>query len=422
MVSLLAGNPIRMPNISANKLLPTTLVGSYPQPDWLIDRKRLTDMVPPRAHAPELWRVEPSLLEQAQNDATILAIRDQERAGIDVVTDGEIRRESYSNRFATALDGMDSDNPAQVPSRTPGRFQTVPRVVGKIRRLRPVQVKDVTFLRANTERPIKITIPGPFTMTQQLLDEYYKDEAAVAMDCAAALNDEIKDLFAAGADVVQLDEPFLQAQPDKARRFGVAAINRALDGVKGTTAVHLCFGYAARVKEKPSGYSFLPELEGDDSRSDIDRDRGVEARLRDAGEAAGQADRAGGDRSPGHDGGDARDHRRAHPPRHGLCAAGAHRAGAGLRHEISAARRRVRQAQGDGRRRGDGAWLRSRSFSETAALSPRHPEVRALSALTRVFDALWRASKDGRPVCCNMWLVQQTGRRPLMSGLPDISS
>jgi 5-methyltetrahydropteroyltriglutamate--homocysteine methyltransferase len=261
MVSLLAGNPIRMPNISASKLLPTTLVGSYPQPDWLIDRKRLTDMVPPRAHAPELWRVEPSLLEQAQNDATILAIRDQERAGIDVVTDGEIRRESYSNRFATALDGMDSDNPAQVPSRTPGRSQTVPRVVGKIRRLRPVQVKDVTFLRANTERPIKITIPGPFTMTQQLLDEYYKDEAAVAMDCAAALNDEIRDLFAAGADVVQLDEPFLQAQPDKARRFGVAAINRALDGVKGTTAVHLCFGYAARVKDKPSGYSFLPELE-----------------------------------------------------------------------------------------------------------------------------------------------------------------
>jgi 5-methyltetrahydropteroyltriglutamate--homocysteine methyltransferase len=250
-----------MPAISANKLLPTTLVGSYPQPDWLIDRKRLTDMVPPRANAPELWRVEPSLLEQAQNDATILAIRDQERAGIDVVTDGEIRRESYSNRFATALDGMDSDNPAQVPSRTPGRFQTVPRVVSRIRRKQPVQVSDVKFLRANTDRPIKITIPGPFTMTQQLLDEYYKDEAAVAMDCAAALNEELKDLFAAGADVVQLDEPFLQAQPDKARRFGIAAINRALAGVKGTTAVHLCFGYAARVKEKPPGYSFLPELE-----------------------------------------------------------------------------------------------------------------------------------------------------------------
>jgi 5-methyltetrahydropteroyltriglutamate--homocysteine methyltransferase len=250
-----------MPKISANKLLPTTLVGSYPQPDWLIDRRRLAEIVPPRAHARELWRVDPSHLEQAQNDATILAIRDQERAGIDIVTDGEIRRESYSNRFATALDGMDSENPAQIPSRTAGRFQIVPRVVGKIRRRQPVQVKDVAFLRANTDRPIKITIPGPFTMTQQLFDEYYKDEAAVAIDCAAALNDEIKDLFAAGADVVQLDEPFLQAQPDKARRFGVAAINRALDGVKGITAVHLCFGYAARVKQKPSGYSFLPELE-----------------------------------------------------------------------------------------------------------------------------------------------------------------
>ena len=250
-----------MPNFRANTLLPTTLVGSYPQPDWLIDRKRLTDIVPPRARAPELWRVEASLLEQAKDDATILAIRDQERAGIDIVTDGEIRRESYSNRFATALDGMDSDNPAQVPSRTPGRFQTVPRVVGRIRRKHPVQVRDVTFLRANTDRPIKITIPGPFTMTQQLLDEHYRDEAAVAMDCAAALNEEVKDLFAAGADVVQLDEPFLQAQPEKARRFGVAAINRALQGVRGVTAVHLCFGYAARVKEKPSGYSFLPELE-----------------------------------------------------------------------------------------------------------------------------------------------------------------
>jgi 5-methyltetrahydropteroyltriglutamate--homocysteine methyltransferase len=250
-----------MPKISANKLLPTTLVGSYPQPDWLIDRGRLAEIVPPRAHARELWRIDPSRLEQAQDDATILAIRDQERAGIDIVTDGEIRRESYSNRFATALDGMDSENPAQIPSRTAGRFQTVPRVVGKIRRRQPVQVKDVEFLRANTDRPIKITIPGPFTMTQQLFDEFYNDEEAIAIDCAAALNDEIKDLFAAGADVVQLDEPFLQAQPDKARRFAVTAINRALEGVKGVTAVHLCFGYAARVKEKPSGYSFLPELE-----------------------------------------------------------------------------------------------------------------------------------------------------------------
>ena len=243
-----------------NTLLPTTLVGSYPQPDWLIDRRRLAEIVPPRARARELWRVEAAWLEQAQDDATLLAIRDQERAGIDVVTDGEIRRESYSNRFATALEGMDSEHPAQVPSRTPGRFQIVPRVVGPIRRRQPVQARDVAFLRANTDRPIKITIPGPFTMTQQLHDEHYRDEAALALDCAAALNEEIKDLFAAGADVVQLDEPFLQARPEEARRFAVPAIDRAVDGVGGTTALHLCFGYAARVKDKPSGYSFLSEL------------------------------------------------------------------------------------------------------------------------------------------------------------------
>jgi 5-methyltetrahydropteroyltriglutamate--homocysteine methyltransferase len=242
-------------------LFPTTLVGSYPQPDWLIDRKRLAEIVPPRARAQELWRIEGPLLEQAQDDATILAVRDQERAGIDVVTDGEMRRESYSNRFATALDGMDSDHPAEVPSRTPGRVQIVPRVVGPLRRSAPVQVRDVEFLRAQTDRPIRITIPGPFTMTQQLFDQHYHDEPALAMDCAAALNAEIKDLFAAGADVVQLDEPFLQAQPDKARRFAIPAIDRALEGAKGTTAVHLCFGYAARVSTKPSGYSFLPELD-----------------------------------------------------------------------------------------------------------------------------------------------------------------
>jgi 5-methyltetrahydropteroyltriglutamate--homocysteine methyltransferase len=244
-----------------NQILPTTLVGSYSQPDWLIDRKRLADIVPPRARARELWRVEEPWLEQAQDDATILAIRDQERAGLDIITDGEMRRESYSNRFATELDGMDSDNPAQVPARTPGRFQIVPRVVGKIRRKGPVQVRDAEFLRANTDRPIKMTIPGPFTMTQQLYDEYYKDEIAIAMDCAAALNEEIKDFFAAGVDIVQLDEPFLQARPAEAQRFGLQAIDRALEGVTGTTAVHICFGYAARVKDKPTGYSFLAELE-----------------------------------------------------------------------------------------------------------------------------------------------------------------
>lgn len=243
------------------KLFPTTLVGSYPQPEWLIDRKQLAKIVPPRARARDLWRVAPELLAQAQDDAAILAIRDQERAGIDIVTDGEARRESYSNVFGTSLEGMDPDNPAQVPARTPGRFQIVPRVVAKLRRTHPVHVRDVQFLRANTDRPIKVTIPGPFTMTQQLFDEYYKDEAALAMDCAAALNEEIKETFAAGADVVQLDEPFLQAQPEKARQFGVQAIDRALQGITGTTALHLCFGYAARVSNKPSGYSFLPELD-----------------------------------------------------------------------------------------------------------------------------------------------------------------
>ncbi len=241
-------------------LFPTTLVGSYPQPDWLIDRKKLAEIVPPRARARELWRMDGELLEQAQDDATVLAVRDQERAGIDVVTDGEMRRESYSNRFATALEGMDSDHPAEVPARTAGRVQIVPRVVGKLRRSAPVQVRDVAFLRAQTDRQIRITIPGPFTMTQQLFDEHYHDDVALTMDCAAALNEEIRELFAAGADVVQLDEPFLQAQPDKARQVAIPAINRALEGAKGKTAVHLCFGYAARVSTKPSGYSFLPEL------------------------------------------------------------------------------------------------------------------------------------------------------------------
>jgi 5-methyltetrahydropteroyltriglutamate--homocysteine methyltransferase len=242
------------------KLLPTTLVGSYPQPGWLIDRERLGAMVPPRARASDLWRVAEPYLEEAQDDATILAVRDQERAGIDMLTDGEARRESYSNRFATALDGMDSENPAQIPARTPGRFQIVPRVVGKLRRSVPVQVRDVAFLRSVTDRAIRVTIPGPFTMTQQLYDEHYRDETALALDCAAALNAEIRDLFAAGADVVQLDEPFLQARPDKARAFGIMAINRALENAGGTTAVHLCFGYGARVTGKPSAYSFLPEL------------------------------------------------------------------------------------------------------------------------------------------------------------------
>ncbi len=243
-----------------NVLLPTTLVGSYPQPDWLIDRAKLLKQMPPRVRAKELWRVDPQWLAEAQDDATILAIRDQERAGLDIVTDGEMRRESYSNRFATALDGIDIDNPGTTIGRA-GRATPVPRVVGKIRRRHPVEVRDVEFLRAHPDRMIKMTVPGPFTMTQQAQDEFYGDERAMALDYAAAVNAEIKELFAAGADIVQVDEPWMQARPEKARRYGVEALNRALDGVTGPTAVHLCFGYAAMVREKPSGYSFLPELE-----------------------------------------------------------------------------------------------------------------------------------------------------------------
>jgi 5-methyltetrahydropteroyltriglutamate--homocysteine methyltransferase len=241
-------------------LLPTTLVGSYPQPDWLIDREKLSSGVP-RVRAPDLWRVAPEWLDQAQDDATLLALRDQERAGIDIVTDGETRRESYSNRFATALEGLDLDNPGTVLTRN-GRPVPVPRVVGKVRRKHPVEVRDVEFLRANTDRPIKVTVPGPFTMAQLAQNDYYGQEEAMALDYAAAVNAEIRDLFAAGADVVQIDEPYMQAHPEKARQYGLLVLNRALEGVTGATAVHICFGYAALVRGRPAGYSFLPELEG----------------------------------------------------------------------------------------------------------------------------------------------------------------
>ena len=244
--------------MSAN-LLPTSLVGSYPQPDWLIDRGKLGKQMPPRVRARELWRVEPQWLEAAQDDATLLAIRDQERAGLDILTDGEQRRESYSNRFATALDGVDLDNPGATINRN-GEPVPVPRIVGPIRRRHPVEVRDLKFLRANTERRVKMTLPGPFTMAQQAQDDFYKDEEALALAYAAVVNEEVKDLFAAGADVVQLDEPWMQARPDKARQYGLNALNRALAGVEGTTALHICFGYAAMVQAKPSGYSFLPEL------------------------------------------------------------------------------------------------------------------------------------------------------------------
>jgi len=245
--------------MGTSKLFPTTLVGSYPQPDWLIDRSRLAKVVP-RVRAHDLWRIDPQQLESAQDDATLLAIRDQERAGLDIITDGEQRRESYSNRFATALAGVDLEQPGKTPNRT-GGFSTVPRVVEPIRRRHPVEVRDVEFLRAHTDRMIKMTVPGPFTMSVQCQDDFYHDEEKLALDYAGAVNSEIKNLFAAGADIVQIDEPWMQSRPQQARRYGIEALDAALDGVTGTTAVHICLGYAAVVKDKPSGYSFLSEFE-----------------------------------------------------------------------------------------------------------------------------------------------------------------
>lgn len=240
-------------------LLPTSLVGSYPQPEWLIDRARLSKQVP-RARADDLWLVAPDKLEAAQDDATILAIHEQERAGLDIITDGEQRRESYSNRFATALGGIDADRPGTTLNRN-GKPIPVPRVVAPIRRMRPIEVRDLKLLRASTGRTVKATVPGPFTLSKQAQDDFYGDAEALAMDYAAAVNAEIMDLFAAGADIVQLDEPWMQQHPDDARRYGLKVLDRALAGVSGTAAVHLCFGYAALVHDKPSGYSFLSELE-----------------------------------------------------------------------------------------------------------------------------------------------------------------
>ena len=240
-------------------LLPTSLVGSYPQPDWLIDRQKLSHQMPPRVRAASLWRVAPEWLEQAQDDATLLAIRAQERAGLDILTDGEMRRESYSNRFATALEGVDLENPGTVTSRS-GHAVTVPRVIGKIRRKHAVQVRDMKFLRANTDRMTKITVPGPFTMSQQAQNDHYATVEEMALDYAAAVNEEMKDLFAAGADVVQIDEPWMEARPDEAQRYGLAALSRAVEGVSGNTALHICFGYAALVPGRPAAYSFLEKL------------------------------------------------------------------------------------------------------------------------------------------------------------------
>ena len=242
-------------------LFPTTLVGSYPQPDWLIDRQKLAGRFPPRVRARELWRVDEPLLKEAQDDATVLAIRAQEQAGLDIITDGEIRRESYSNRFATALEGVDVDNPGSALDRS-GHPNPVPRIVGRIRRKHAVEVDDLLFLKRNTAKKTKITVPGPFTMSQQAQNDFYKSDEEAAMDYAAAVNEEIRDLFAAGADVVQIDEPYMQARPERARQYGLRALNRALENISGVTAVHICFGYAAIIHQRPSGYSFLPELAG----------------------------------------------------------------------------------------------------------------------------------------------------------------
>jgi 5-methyltetrahydropteroyltriglutamate--homocysteine methyltransferase len=242
-------------------LFPTTIVGSFPQPEWLIDREKLAGRFPPRVRAKELWRVAAPYLQEAWEDATRIAIRAQEDAGLDIVTDGEIRRESYSNRFATALEGVDLDNPGTALDRS-GHPNPVPRISGKIRRKHAVEVEDLLFLKAHTTRQVKITLPGPFTMSCQAQNDFYATDEAAAMDYAAAVNAEIRDLFAAGADVVQVDEPYMQARPEKARQYGLKALNAALDGITGTTAVHICFGYAAIIHERPSGYSFLPELRG----------------------------------------------------------------------------------------------------------------------------------------------------------------
>ena len=246
--------------MAGNGLIPTSLVGSYAQPNWLIDRDKLRGRFPPRVRATELWRVDPGFLEEAQDDATRLAIGDQERAGLDIVTDGEMRRESYSNRFATALEGVDIDNPGTALDRS-GHPNPVPRVVGPVARRHPVQVRDVQFLRAHTSRKTKVTVPGPFTMSQQAQDDYYGSPDKLGLAYADAVRGEIIDLFEAGADVVQVDEPYMQARPEPAREYGLDVLRRATDGISGTTAIHICFGYAAIIHDRPSGYSFLPELD-----------------------------------------------------------------------------------------------------------------------------------------------------------------
>ena len=333
--------------------LATTVVGSYPQPDWLIDRERLGDRLPPRVRALELWSVSEPFLEEAQDDATRLAVQDMERAGVETVTDGEMRRESYSNRFATALDGVDLDNPGLALDRT-GHENPVPRVVGPIRRTRAVEVRDVEFLRGITERRIKITVPGPFTMTQQAQDDHYGDERSLALAYAEAVNEELHDLKAAGADVVQIDEPYLQARPEPARAYAIEAINRALQGIEGETVLHTCFGYAHIVKDRLSGYPFLSELNDcaaatlclEAAQPDLDPEV--------LGAREGQVDHPRSDRPRLPRGGDAGARRRPHSPSADSRAAGAALRRSRLRDEVPAAPTGVREASGDGRRRAHG--------------------------------------------------------------------
>ena len=372
-------------------VLPTTVVGSYPQPDWLVDREMLSKSVP-RTRMTQMWRIPEAYLEQAQDDATIVAIRDMERAGIDIVTDGEIRRESYSNRFATALEGIDADNPAMITSRS-GQQTPVPRVVGEIRRTGPVELRDMEFLRRNTDHAAKITLPGPFTMSQQAKNEFYKDDEELAMAMAAAVNAEALALQKAGADVIQLDEPWVRNDPAAAKRYAVKAINRALQGITVPTVVHVCFGYAAVVPgdTKPSGYSFLAEL--DDSIAEqisIEAaqpklDLGVLSRsVVEENPARRDRSRQSRDRNRGRD-------RRSHPPWPQIRLGGPADPGAGLRHEIHAAPCRLRQAQGDERRRGDRAQGNQLSHLRIGRAATRRREFPARSHRGR------RGCRSARP-------------------------
>ena len=364
-------------------LLPTSLVGSYAQPDWLIDREKLAGRFPPRTRMKELWRVPEQWLEQAWDDATVYAIAEQERAGLDIITDGEMRRESYSNRFATALDGVDMDNHGTALDRS-GEPVPVPRVVGPISRRHAVQVRDVEFLRehAQPDKKIKITVPGPFTMAQQAQDDFYGDREALAVAYAGAVNEEIKDLFAAGADVVQLDEPYMQARPDKARAYGLKALERALEGVEGTTALHICFGYAHLIHERPEGYSFLPELAASDVQqisietAQSHLDTAVLETLPGKTIILGVLDLSTHEVETPETVAERIRRALPHVPRR----ADHHRAR--LRAQVPSARGRLRQDEGDGRRRADRARGAGVSFKTTHTGSlprprgPARPDVR----------------------------------------------